>query len=85
MVYDHDVAAIVVLNCPPTKLLIHKNFIDFWPQSSILNSCRPQTEDVLKQFGPVFTVEALSREENLDGDVGVWQLKVCKKEIAPHK
>ena len=85
MVYDHDVAAIVVLNCPPTKLLVHKNFIDFWPQSSTLNSSRPQTEDVLKQFGPVFTVEALSREEKLDGDVGVWQLKVCKKEIAPHK
>ena len=84
MIYDHDVAAIVVLNCPPSKLLVLKNFIDFWPQSSILQSARP-SEDVFKQFGPVFTVESLSREEKLDGDLGIWQLKVCKKEIAPHK
>jgi hypothetical protein len=85
MVYDHDVAAVVVLNCPPSKLLVHKNFIDFWPQSSGLQSGKVNTDDVLKQFGLVFTVESLGREDKLDGDIGIWQLKVCKKEIAPHK
>lgn len=32
MIYDHDVAAVVVLNNPPSKLLVVKNYIDFWPQ-----------------------------------------------------
>jgi hypothetical protein len=86
MIYDHDVAAIVVLNCPPSKLLVLKNFIDFWPQAvSSSNSGKFSTDDFLKQFGPVFSVEAISREDKLDGDVGIWQLKICKKEIAPHK
>ena len=85
MIYDHDVAAIVVLNCPPSKLLVLKNFIDFWPQAVPNNAGKYGPEDLLKQFGPVFSVEALNREEKLDGDIGIWQLKICKKEIAPHK
>lgn len=85
MVYDHDVAAIVVLNCPPSKLLVLKNFIDFWPQALPNAAGKLSPDDVVKHFGPVFSVEALSREVQLDGDLGIWQLKICKKEIAPHK
>jgi len=42
-------------------------------------------EEIVKQFGPVFSVEVVSREDKLDGDIGIWELKICKKEIAPHR
>jgi hypothetical protein len=49
MIYDHDVAAIVVLNCPPMKMLAPKNFIDFWPQAAAMASGKFSPEDLLKQ------------------------------------
>ena len=52
-----------------------EHFAKFWPHDGI----------PMKAYGPVFTIDRIDYEEKLDGDIGIWTLKIGKKNVAPHR
>ena len=74
MVYDHDCSTVVVLNNPPGPGKVtrsNKSFVRFWPDQDYAT------------YGPVFSVQAV--DKLVQPDFSVWQLRLGKKEIAPHR
>ena len=74
MVYDHDCSTVVVLNNPPIPGKVtrsNKSFVRFWPDIDYAI------------YGPVFSVQTV--DKLVQPDFSVWQLRLGKKEIAPHR
>lgn len=75
MIYDHECSTIVVLNNPPIPGIVtrnnNKSFVRFWP------------EEGQASYGPVFSVQAV--DSRVQSDFTSWQLRLGKKEIAPHR
>ena len=74
MIYDHDCSTVVVLNNPPIPSKVtrgNKSFVRFWP------------EDGYASYGPVFSINTV--DTRTTSDFTMWQLRLGKKEIAPHR
>ena len=74
MVYDHDCSTVVVLNNPPGPRKVARSntsFVKFWPDQDYAT------------YGPVFSVQTV--DKLVQPDFSVWQLRLGKKEIAPHR
>ena len=74
MIYDHDCSTVVVLNNPPIPSKVtrsNKSFVRFWP------------EDGYASYGPVFSINTVDTKST--ADFTMWQFRLGKKEIAPHR
>ena len=74
MIYDHDCSTIVVLSNPPVPNKVtrsNKSFVRFWP------------EDGYASYGPVFSINTVDATST--SDFNMWQFRLGKKEIAPHR
>ncbi len=75
MIYDHECSSIVILNDPPIPGKVRRN--------NCLSRFWPETSDTALNYNPVFSVQLLEKVTNRG--YNIFQLKLCKKDIAPHR